>query len=757
MAFVVDLSQLPSARFCARLAALGGDEVLRFVPPAREGLESTGEAHDELREAYLADGVSVTEADFADQDGRTRIDRAIAQADVVISSYAAGHYHSPCDAERVERLNWRAVHVVVSPFGLRGPYRDLIASSLTDWAAGGYLHITGEPGRPPLSGPRDVCAYAAGYVAAIAMEVGLASVRSGEAGVLFDISHMEAMLSLHQQMFARLAAGDPMTRTGRDVGPATCPHGPYPGRDGDLFVGVVTDEEWDRLLIAIGRSELCGDPRLETGRARKAHAILVDEIVSEWSSAHDIAEAAQTLQSMRVPATPCATPGDLLRDPQLVFRSYFRDTRIGSTGKALRVPGKVIRWEPVGSDETDRAAHEWGQECVINRPGALPLQGVTVLDTSLWWAGPLATRILGDLGADVIRIDRPTLSRDPSTWPLSQRFVHSMLHRNKRSLVVDLNTAAGAAIVGRLMAAADVFVQNFRPGVVDRMGIGPERMLALNPRLVYVSLSGYGTSGPKAQWGTYGTLTEAASAVWGLTHYAGEGGMRLGDQLPDAVCGLAGTVAALRGLRNRATTQRGCSIDISQLEAYVALIGEKIAAASVGASGQRLEAEANDAQDIVVACGGADEWAAVTLPAAANSQEILSRLRQAIGVGPETGVSEALADFASSRNKWAVADDLQKVGVAAFPVVDALDLGDDPHLAERGSLVEVTVGPTSGRFPGSPIQAAHQTFVAFRRPAPLEGDHTVEILREKLFFEPDEIQRLLEAGDIRQRVELASS
>ncbi|MDA8045751.1 MAG: CoA transferase [Actinomycetota bacterium] len=747
----MDLSALRSSRFCARLAALAGDEVSRFAPPAgvTEGPEDVTSL--DLSDAYLSDVVATTEIDFSDTAARTQVEAAIVDADVVISSYAAGTYHSPYDGPTLDALNPGAVQVVTSPFGLTGPYRDLPTSSLTDWAAGGYLYITGAPDRPPLAGPANVCAYATGYMAAIAMEAGLALVRAGGRAERFDVSHMETMLSLHQLSFPRLAAGHVMTRTGHDVGPATYPHGPYQARDGEVFVGIVTDEEWDRFLIAIGRSELSGNPRLETGPARKANSDQVDEIVTAWMASLPMQAAADILQAMRVPATPCTTPGDLLIDPQLEYRGYFREAKTARSHTSVQVPGNPIHSEPARGD-VGIPSGESGRSPSVSGEVALPLLGVTVVDMSLWWAGPMAARILGDLGANVIRLERPTPPRDLATWPLSQRFVHAGVNRNKRSAVIDINTPEGALLSEQLITRADVFIQNFRPGVVDRMGIGPERMLGINPRLVYASLSGYGTQGPKSQWGTYGTLSEAASSVRGLTHYPGERGMRLGDQLPDAVCGLAGTVAVMRGLRQREATGGGCSIDISQLETYVALIGEEIAAASLRTRPD-WQAPGGAADDIVVPCAGHDAWVAVTLPGPDRASGVADLVREEAGINADVSLREAVATYAASRSKSETAAFLQSLGVAAFPVLDARDLVEDPHLAARRSLIEVTVDGVTGRFPASPIRAEGRSLAAIRRPAPMEGEHTREIMSDELFLDPEEIDRLLASGAIRQRVE----
>jgi crotonobetainyl-CoA:carnitine CoA-transferase CaiB-like acyl-CoA transferase len=753
---IVDLSDSPAGQFCARLAALAGDEVVRLRPRRRTNLAGAHGQRLRIREAYLADGVVEVAVEWSKRDDHTLVAPYLTRADAVISSYYKGGFAAPYDDEGVRRLNPGAIHVIVSPFGIEGSYCDYASSSLIDWAAGGYLYITGEPEKPPLPGPPDLCAYATGYMAAIAMEAALAQARSGGPASTLDISCMETMSSLHQSAFPRLASGEVMTRAGNVVGPATYPHRSYPCGDRELFLGIVTDEEWDRFLIAIGRPELCNDGRLATGAARKANADLADRIVTSWTRHQDVAEtAAAFLQERRIPATACATPEDLLRDSQLEYRHYFRGATLEPGQVPARVPGNVVPVQRKGNDGIDeqRSARKPGNQPAASAPDttALPLAGVTVLDMSLWWAGPMAARILGDLGANVIRIERPTQPADEDAWPPWHRFVHEQMHRNKRSIVVDLTTPEGLAVVQRLTSRADVFIQNYRPGVMERLGLDWKRALEANPLLVYVSLSGYGSEGPKSGWGTYGTLSEAASAVRALTHYPGEGGMRLGDQLPDAVCGLVGALAALRGLRARRRTHSGCYFDVSQLEAYVALIGEEIAAASLRPDRVEADGAALDQLGGVFQCRGTDEWVAVAVADLASASTVAASLSNEMGVAAGRTLTDILEEFAAGRTKRSVAEFLQARGISAFPVCTARDLVEDAHLQSRQYFYRAWLGGVSASLPGSPIRAGRRPVVEMRRPAPAAGEQTIEILRDELSLSEEEVDRLLKAGVVRQR------
>ena len=282
--------------------------------------------------------------------------RPLPRADVVITSFEGGRYDGPYDAGRIRALNAGVVHLTLSPFGIVGPYRTLRTSSIVDWAASGYLYITGEPDREPLAGPTEFCSYVAGYTGATAVEAAWHQRRRHGGGhVHLDVSVMEAMLGVHNSLFSRVSTGEIVGRTGNDVGPGTYPHVTYPGSDGELFLGIVTDEEWDRFVIAIDRTDLAADDRVRTGADRKANQDVVDAVVLPWIAETPVDDAAG-----KAPGPP--RPGDkgvhrgptILRDAQVSHRGFLRPVTVD--GRAGLAPGDPVRTEvrpePAGPDGT---------------------------------------------------------------------------------------------------------------------------------------------------------------------------------------------------------------------------------------------------------------------------------------------------------------------------------------------------------------------------------------------------------------------
>jgi crotonobetainyl-CoA:carnitine CoA-transferase CaiB-like acyl-CoA transferase len=288
-----------------------------------------------------------------------------------------------------------------------------------------------------------------------------------------------------------------------------------------------------------------------------------------------------------------------------------------------------------------------------------------------------------------------------------------------------------------LAAEADVLVENFRPGVLARMGLAPAELCARNPHLIAVSLSGFGSAGPWADRRSYGPTIEAASSIEGRTGHAGDEPMRLGHTLPDGVGGLVGALAALRGLRERDERGHGGWFDLSQMEAYVALSGEELLSASE--TGDELARIGNRSRDGslqgVFPCTGDDRWIALRL---ADADDV-ARLANIAGA-PDLRTAEltldeqeaALGDWTRDHDPHDLARRLQDAGLEAFAVLTPPELLADAHLRERGFFVAVPHGDRVLTLPGSPLQG----LVDPRGAASEFGAHTERVLAELDVREP---------------------
>jgi crotonobetainyl-CoA:carnitine CoA-transferase CaiB-like acyl-CoA transferase len=679
---VVDLSCDVAGRFAAKLFALGGSEVIRPAAAAPE---------DDLLAAYLDSLKTAVRV-----DGPNAAAEMLAGADVIFLSFDGGR-RLGLAGELLPLAPTDCVRVTTSTYGTTGPYAAWRGGPAAAWAAGGYLAITGDPEREPLMGPLELCRYVNGYAAAIAAEAGLAARRRTGRGCDVDVSAMETMLGLHQSTFSRLAMGAVRVRTGRFA--EVYPLAYFRCADGYISLGTSTNDEFDRLCIVAGRPELAADERFANGFARLANADALDAALTPFLRRQRVDELVELLQENGVAAVKVTDPADMLRHPQLEHRHYLASSAGGAAMPGDPLPHAKVHAAGAGRRPAD--ARTWPLEPRSGAP--LPLEGVRVLDFTAWWAGPSATRTLADLGADVIWVERP---KSRLTWSeagdpngITYELYDWKMFRHKRSVAVDLSDPALLEAVRRLADQADVLIENFRPGVADRLGVGARELCARNPGLAYVSLSGFGADGPWSRWRSYGPNIEAASSVAARTGYRDGEPLRLGHALPDGIGGLAGALTALRALREREARGCGASYDLSQLEAYVAMSGEEILAAGLDADWpRRIGNRARDrAVQGVFPCAGQDQWIAIRL---ADAQDV-ARFAAATGVTvrPDDldAAEAAIGGYTAGHDKRQLAAQLQAAGIEAFPALTPPELIADPHLRERGFFAQVRI--TAGTFP----------------------------------------------------------
>ena len=246
-----------------------------------------------------------------------------------------------------------------------------------------------------------------------------------------------------------------------------------------------------------------------------------------------------------------------------------------------------------------------------------PLDGVRVLDFTHVLAGPFCTRLLADLGADVVRVES---ARHPDApWrsavdaEIGRDVSYLVISRNKRSAAIDLKTPEGREVATRLASSADVVTENFSSGVMERLGLGFDRLAASNPRLVYVSMSGYGHEGPRRDWTSMNTNLQAYSGLMMVTGRENDAPTAISNSWMDYIGGLHAAFAVIEALAARAATGRGRMIDLSQFEAGVATIGPLLLASAVTRSASPRTGNRSDhaAPQGCYRCAGEDEWCAL--------------------------------------------------------------------------------------------------------------------------------------------------
>ncbi|MEI4488667.1 CoA transferase [Frigidibacter sp. MR17.14] len=373
-----------------------------------------------------------------------------------------------------------------------------------------------------------------------------------------------------------------------------------------------------------------------------------------------------------------------------------------------------------------------------------PLHGIRVIDLSRVVAGNMLSLQLGDFGADVIKVEPPQgdALRD---WRDEGQSLHWKTYgRNKRSIALNLREAPAMEALKRLLAGADVFIENFRPGTLEEMGLGPDVLAELNPRLITIRISGFGQTGPYAKLPGFGTLVEAMSGFAARTGFPDREPVLPPLALADMIAGLTGANAVMMALyaRERGAAQ-GQVIDLSLLEPIFASLGPEASIYRVtGKVKERSGSASNTVSPRNVYRCADGKYAALS----GSTQVVALRIFEVIGK-PEMGsdprfnsnaarlkhrdlVDAALGEWFAGRSRAEALAGMRAAGATVGPVYDIADIAEDPHFAQREILVEVE-DAQNGTLPQHNVfPRLSATPGGFRHPAPEVGQQTDEILAE---------------------------
>ncbi|MFI5853208.1 CaiB/BaiF CoA transferase family protein [Streptomyces parvulus] len=395
----------------------------------------------------------------------------------------------------------------------------------------------------------------------------------------------------------------------------------------------------------------------------------------------------------------------------------------------------------------------------LDKPGVLA--GYRVLDCSIAMAGPFAAQRLGDLGADVVKVEPVTgeWQRHAAAGGAAGNRINVSflsLNRNKRSLAVDLKDPAGKEVLRRLVAGADVFLQNYRPGVADRLGVDYASLAAINPSLVYVSISGYGEDGPYAQRPGQDLLLQAMSGAMLSSGRSGEAPRAAGQYLVDAVTASTAFEGVLAALLHRERTGEGQLVTVNMLDAVTTLQMQELSVHTVGGLPQTRSAEPHAHVYIRSPYGAfqtSDGYLVLAFPPLKKLGEILGEDGFLSMEDEEHGWTHRDEIFARTAARlltrpsrhWL--DAFAAAGIWAGPVYGYADLVRDPQIRHNGTFVTYD-HPTEGRVtvPGFPYKFS-ATPPRIDRGAPLVGEHTREVLTEAGLAER-EIEDLFAAGAV---------
>ena len=379
-------------------------------------------------------------------------------------------------------------------------------------------------------------------------------------------------------------------------------------------------------------------------------------------------------------------------------------------------------------------------------PPSVSLEGIRVLDLSRVLAGPFCGMLLSDLGADVIKIEDTASGDESRTWPPhkdGESAAFLVINRNKRDMTLDLKAPEGAAILKRMVASADVLIENFRTGTMESFGLGYDVLSAINPRLVYCSISAFGRTGPRKDSAGYEALMQAFSGIMSITGEPDGAPLRCGVSFLDLTTGIFSAFGITNALLFRERTGIGQRVDGSLLETAVTLLnyhaeGYLLTGTQpkpLGSSHPSLSPyrtfKCRDGQWVFIA--GANDRFWQRLAPALGLPELATDPRFAVNIErvKNRRELEALLEKAiAAQDREPLLKALDEAGVPATPVNTVAQVMEDAQTAAR-SMIERVVHPRLGEIPvvGTPIKFSKMKAGA-RRSAPLRGQHTDEILAE---------------------------
>ncbi|MBI4201457.1 MAG: CoA transferase [Chloroflexi bacterium] len=830
---VVDLGRGIPGAFTGKLLGALGAQVVKVEPPDGDPLRKQGPFPQDLPHSersglflYLNTGKQGVTLDLSSESGRTLFLRLAAWADIIVEDLAPKELPSlGLGYDVLQQANPRLIVTSITPFGQSGPYRDYRGSEIGMHAISGEMSVAGSSGHPLKKGG-EMTHYFGGLNGFIGTMGALLRRDQTGQGCHVDVSLAEGFTAIIGGMTREQSyTGKPAARGGRGEERIRL------AKDGYSLVFTRGGSDWATDFAAImGRPDLAPDTSASAEEEAKRQEEF-EAAFTAWLLSHTPEEVYHAGQEHRQPFGYIATAPNILASPQLAHRGFLervhhpaagtvilpalpfllggerwllgRAPLLGEHNEAvyggllglsrqeidgLRAEGVIGPGTPQTPSSRSSERHTAVTMSKVSTMATaaetqhLPLEGIRVLDFSIIWAGPVCCRILGDLGAEVIKVEsinRMDPGRGPVVVPANRRSTGypdgvpgerpynrsgrtNEYAANKLGLTLDLRQPEGLKAARELVRESDLVVENFSAGVMERMGLGYEELRRLRPDIILLSMQGWGSTGPEANYVAYGSVQEAMSGFSSITGDPGGPPTLTGVHYGDPTGGTVGAASAMMALWRRHRTGRGMHIDLSQREAALMLLPELLLEYQfnkriLGPQGNRHPSMAPHG---CYQCRGEDSWIVIavedeahwrTLCQVMGHSEIATDRRFSTlpaRLQHQDALDEVVAGWTRDYEHYPLMHRLQQAGIAAHALLNTAELMKDPHYLARGYFQSVT-HPEAGthphvsqglRFTADPLPV--------RRSAPCLGEHNELILGDLLGLTAEALRQLKDKGVI---------
>jgi crotonobetainyl-CoA:carnitine CoA-transferase CaiB-like acyl-CoA transferase len=785
---VLDLSN-HLGQVCARVLGDLGADVIKVEPPGGDPARSmppfAGSQPDPERSLRFVNanrGKRSVVLDLSAPEDRAKVCALAERSDILVEDFAPGYLAGfGLSYEDLCKESPGLVYVSITPFGQTGPYAGYRGGDLVVQAMAGIMSANGDDEMRPCKVPYDVtsqmaCLHAA-YGALLAIR---ARGRTGQ-GQHVDLSRQEAAFWSQHGYIPRYSYEGIITRReGRHsafgaVNTYRCKDGGY------VNLAIFRSRHFARLGRDVMQHPILSDELWSNPTVRRENREIIDQFVQEFADTVTRDEFIERGQRAGIPISAVLTPDQFVHHPQTKARGFFREADHPIIG-SHRVPGPAIGfgatpWQvhrpaPLLGQHTQEVDQEL-METSLQRgapTGAQistnlrdrPLEGVRVVDFTRAFAGPLATMFLGFFGAEVIKVESEDLEANRAPGQVT----FPDLNRNKLSCTIDARTPEGKDLVRELVRRSDVVVDNFRPGVMDNLGLGYEELRQVRPDVIMLTMPGFGNSGPLRDRVSQG---QQIMGLTGLTHLWGHSDQPLETRIkvpyPDYVGGILGAISVVVALEWRERTAKGQYIELAQMEGTAHLLG--VAYLDYMINGQTPQPEGNfsetHAPHDVYPCLGHDAWCAIEVGNEEEWQALVGamgnpnwakeeRFRTLAGrVAQKENLDLNLGQWTRQSTPRQLMRLLQSAGVPAGIVVNGEDLFHDLHLRSRpGGIVEVNheeYGPIEHQ--GINVRLSATPGRADGSAPVVQGRDNAYIFQEVLDLDPAKQHELQAAGALR--------